>query len=47
MKQKRLTNTEALDEIREQIMKVTPQGPSNHRSDEKVEYLYKAVVGAE
>jgi Zinc knuckle len=44
---RRYTVTEALEELREIIDKLTPQGPMTHRSKEdKAEYLYKAVVGA-
>jgi hypothetical protein len=44
---RRCTVTEALEEPREIITKLTPQGPRTHRSEEdKVKYLCKAVVGA-
>ena len=42
------TVTEALEELRQTITKFAPQGPRNHCSEEdKVEYLYHAVVGHE
>ena len=48
MAKKKLTVTEALEQVRETITRLAPQGPLIHRNDEdKVEYLYKAVVGAE
>jgi hypothetical protein len=44
---RRCSVTEALEELQESITKLTPQGPRTQRSEEdKVEYLYKAVVGA-
>jgi hypothetical protein len=44
---RRCTVTEALEELREIITKLTPRGPRTHRSEEdKMKYLYKAVVGA-
>ena len=47
MKRKKLSITEGLEELRDVITRLTPQGPPTHRNDEdKVEYLYKAVVGA-
>jgi hypothetical protein len=47
MTRKTCSVTEALEELREIITKLSPQGPRNHRSDDdKAEYLYKAVVGA-
>jgi hypothetical protein len=39
--------TEALEELRGHITKLTPQGPRTHRSVQgKLEYLYKAVLSA-
>jgi hypothetical protein len=47
VKKKNCTVTEGLEELREIITKLTPQGPRTHRSEEdKVEYLFKAVVGS-
>jgi hypothetical protein len=47
MNRKKCSVAEALEELRELITKLAPQGPKTHRSDEaKVEYLYQAVVGA-
>lgn len=47
MSRKKCSVAEALEELREIITKLAPQGPKTHRSDEaKVEYLYQAVVGA-
>ena len=47
MNTKKLNTAEALEELRENIPRFAPQGPRTHRSGEdKVEYLYKAVVGA-
>jgi Zinc knuckle len=47
MTRKTCSVTEALEELREIITKLSTQGPRNHRSDDdKAEYLYKAVVGA-
>ena len=47
MNMKKLNTTEALEEFREIITRLAPQGPRTHRSEEDtVEYLYKAVVGA-
>jgi hypothetical protein len=47
VKKRNCTVTEGLEELREIITKLTPQGPRTHRSEEdKVEYLYKAVVGS-
>jgi hypothetical protein len=44
---RRCTVTKALEELLEIMTKLTPQGPRTHRSEkDKVEYLYKAVVGA-
>jgi hypothetical protein len=44
---RRCTVTDALEELREIITKLTPQGPRTHISEEnKVEYLNKAVVDA-
>jgi hypothetical protein len=44
---RRCSVTEVLKNLREIITKLTPQGPRTHSSEEgKVEYLYKAVVGA-
>jgi hypothetical protein len=47
VKKRNCTATEGLEELREIITKLTPRGPRTHRSEEdKVEYLYKAVVGS-
>ena len=44
---KKLNTAEASEELREIITRFAPQGLRTHRSEEdKVEYLYKAVVGA-
>ena len=48
MRERSCSVTEALEELRETITKFSQQGPRNHRSEEdKVEYLYRAVVGHE
>ena len=48
MRERSCSVTEALEEVRETITKFSQQGPRNHRSEEdKVEYLYRAVVGHE
>ena len=48
MRERSCSVTEALEELRETITKFAQQGPRNHRSEEdKVEYLYRAVVGHE
>jgi hypothetical protein len=44
---RRCSVTESLEEMQEMITKLTPQGLRTHRSEEdKMEYLYKAVIGA-
>lgn len=48
MSKKKVSVSEALEELRETITKFAPQAPTSHRTDEaKTEYLYKAVVGAQ
>lgn len=48
MEEKSCSVAEGLEKLREVITKFTPQGPRTHRSEEdKVEYLYDAVIGAE
>lgn len=48
MKTKSCSVEEALEHLLETRTNFTPQGPSNHRSeDDKVEYLYDAVIEAE
>jgi hypothetical protein len=47
LNRKKVKVAEALEELRELITKLAPQGPKTHCSDEaKVQYLYQAVVGA-
>ena len=47
MHAKKLKTAEGLEELREIITRFAPQGPQTHRFEEdKVEYIYKAVVGA-
>ena len=47
MKEKKLTVPEGLAHVRDQITKLAPQCPEDHKSESsKVEYLCKAVIGA-
>lgn len=47
VKEKNISTTKALEELRDEITRLAPQGPRTHQSEEdRTEYLYKAVVGA-